>query len=284
MEIMAEQQASIQSEQSAYRAHFDGGVSVLMSQMWGGNLHMGYFEAPDEPLAKAQLRVKQTIAELLDLQPGRKLIEVACGVGTTAIYLADTTGASVSATNISETQLEEARKRAAVRGLTDRVNFVFGDYHRLDAELGSYDAWLCQEALLYAHDRQQVFAEARRVVRPGGRIVFTDLTLSNSLPLLEREALMSDIKAPHVWSMNQYDDLVSQLRMPIIARYDWGPHAARSFDGVARNIRAKRDHLVAMAGEDAVRHAEFRIDRQYRLASTGHLGWCVFCLQVPAQQ
>ena len=86
--MIAEQQTSIQSEQSAYRAHFDGGVSVLMSQMWGGNLHMGYFEAPDEPLTSAQLRVKQTIAELLGLQPGRKLIEVACGVGTTAIYLA----------------------------------------------------------------------------------------------------------------------------------------------------------------------------------------------------
>ncbi len=279
--MMADQQTSIQSDQSAYRAHFDGGVSTLMSQMWGGNLHMGFFEAPDEPLAGAQMRVKQSIAELLELRTGRRLIEVACGVGTTAIHLAETTGASVDATNISETQLAEARERASAQGLSNRVNFTFGDYHQLDAAAQSYDGWLCQEALLYAHDRQQVFAEARRVVRPGGRIVFTDLTLSHALPQSERESLMTDIKAPHLWSMAQYDAFVGRLEMPLVARHEWGPHAARTFKSVAQNIQAKRDHLVTMVGEEAVRQAEFRIDRQYRLASTGHLGWCLYCLQVP---
>ncbi|MFO0991245.1 MAG: class I SAM-dependent methyltransferase [Hyphomicrobiales bacterium] len=278
---MADQQTSIQSDQSAYRAHFDGGVSTLMSQMWGGNLHMGYFEAPDEPLANAQIRTKHSIANLLELQPDRRLIEVACGVGTTAIHLAKMTGASVDATNISETQLAEARERAAVQGLSSRVSFAFGDYHQLDASPQSYDAWLCQEALLYAHDRQQVFAEARRVVKPGGRIVFTDLTLSNSLSQTERESLMTDIKAPHFWSIEQYDAFVGRLGMPLVARHEWGLHAARTFKSVAQNIQTKRDQLVTMVGEEAVRQAEFRIDRQYRLASAGHLGWCLFCLKVP---
>lgn len=278
---MADRDASIQSDQSAYRAHFDGGVSTLMSQMWGGNLHMGYFRTPEEPLDRAQMRIKQKIAGLLELGPGRKLIEVACGVGTTAVFLAGETGASVDATNISETQLAEAKDRAAQAGLQDRVSFAFGDYHHLDAEAGSYDAWLCQEALLYAHDRQQVFAEARRVVKPGGRILFTDLTLSEALPADERKSLKADIKAPHFWSLDQYDDLVAHLGISLIARHDWGSHAARTFEAVATNIRAKRDNLVALVGEDAVQKAEFRIDRQYRLALTGHLGWCLFCLKVP---
>lgn len=280
--MMADQQTSIQSDQSAYRAHFDGGVSTLMSQMWGGNLHMGFFETPDESLASAQKRTKHSIASLIELQPDSRLIEVACGVGTTAIHLAEKTGASVDATNISETQLAEARERAAAQGLSNRVSFAFGDYHQLDAAAQSYDAWLCQEALLYAHDRQQVFAEARRVVRPGGRIVFTDLTLSHSLPQTDRESLMTDIKAPHVWSIEQYDALVERLNLPLIARHEWGSHAARTFKSVAQNIQTKRDQLVKTVGEDAVRQAEFRIDRQYRLASDGHLGWCLFCLEVPS--
>jgi len=277
---MADRDTSIQSDQSAYRAHFDGGVSTLMSQMWGGNLHMGYFGTPDESLASAQVGVKGLIAELLGLERGSKLIEVACGVGTTAIYLAAKAGVSVDATNISETQIAEARERAAAAGLAGRVRFAFGDYHRLDAEAGSYDAWLCQEALLYAHDRKQVFAEARRVVKPGGRILFTDLTLSNSLLPSERESLMADIKAPHFWSIDQYDAFVGRLGMPLIARHEWGSHAARTFEAVAGNIRMKRNELVSLVGEDAVSQAEFRIDRQYRLASAGHLGWCVFCLEV----
>jgi len=272
--------ASIQADQSAYKAYFDGGVSTLMSQMWGGNLHMGCFAEPNEPLADAQLRAKRIVAELLNLASGRTLIEVACGVGTTAIFLAKQTGARIDATNISETQLAEARTRASEAGLANQITFAFGDYHLLDAPANSRDSWLCQEALLYAQDRHQVFAEARRVVRPGGRIVFTDLTLSDSLSPEERSAFMSDIRAPHFWSLDKYDDFVRESGLTLIARHDWGLHAMHTFAAVAENIREKREVLTGLVGEDAVSQAEFRIDRQYRMAKTGDLGWCVFCLEV----
>ena len=271
---------SIQTNQSAYRAYFDGGVSILMSEMWGGNLHMGYFDRLEETLADAQQRAKHKIAEFLNLAPGNSLIEVACGVGTTAIFLAQQTGAIVHATNISETQLAEARERTAHAGLADRVTFRFGDYHELEAQASSFDSWLCQEALLYAQDRHRVFSEARRVVKPGGRVVFTDLTLSKALTVQERNALMIDIRAPHLWSLDQYDGFVLSSGFNLIARHDWSPQAARTFAAVADNIRLKRELLTTLVGEEAVKQAEFRIDRQYRLASAGHLGWCLFCLEV----
>ena len=277
----AEGQASSQQDQSAYRAYFDGGVSTLMSQMWGGNLHMGYFAAPDELLGDAQQRAKQHITALLNLAAGKSLIEVACGVGTTALFIAQTTGSRVHATNISETQLAEARERAVNAGLADRVTFASGDYHLLDEPAGAFHSWLCQEALLYAQDRSQVFAEARRVVKPGGRLVFTDLTLSTALPTREREVFMADIRAPHLWSLAQYDGFVRTSGLALVARHDWSLHAERTFAAVAENIRRKHDVLVALVGKDAVEQASFRIDRQLRLAQAGHLGWCVFCLEVP---
>ena len=165
--------------------------------------------------------------------------------------------------------------------MADRVTFAFGDYHHLDAPADAYNSWLCQEALLYAHDRGSVFSEARRVVKPGGRLLFTDLTLSDALPLQEREALMADIKAPHLWSLDEYDDFVASSGLKVLARHDWGPHAERTFAAVAENIRRKHDMLVTLVGKEAVEQAAFRIERQYRLAAAGQLGWCVFCLEVP---
>src|SRR4029078_11068058 len=116
---------------------------------------------------------------------------------------------------------EEAAENARTANVSDKVSFTFADYHHLPNPSGTYDCWWCQEALLYATDRMQVFSEARRVVKPGGRIVFSDLTLSNSLPRNERQRFASDIRAPHLWPIEDYDRLFARMNFKIIERQDW---------------------------------------------------------------
>jgi SAM-dependent methyltransferase len=160
------------------------------------------------------------------------------------------------------------------------VSFAFADYHDLGGPPDFYDCWMCQEALLYAADRARVFSEARRVVRPGGRIVFTDLTLSKDLPIDERRAFGADIRAPHLWAIEDYDRLLSEMDFTVLERHDWTPHAALTFAAVARNLAAVRADFASRIGEDSVRGTEFRIARQLEMARAGHLGWCFFALEV----
>jgi sarcosine/dimethylglycine N-methyltransferase len=271
--------SQIDNDRANYRRFYDSGLSALLSVIWGGSLHMGLFEAPTEPLPLAQNRLKDRLAESARLEPSQRVIEAACGVGATAIHLAQTYGVQVLATNIADVQLSEARERAAAAGVSDRVKFAFADYHDLGGPSGTYDCWWCQEALLYARDRVRVFEEARRVVKPGGRIVFTDLTLSRTLPAGEREAFMADIRAPHLWAIEDYDGLLEDMRFELVEWQDWSPHAAWTFAAVARNLRAVRERFAASIGEEAVRGTEHRIDRQLAMASAGMLGWCFFALK-----
>ncbi len=270
----------IAAEREAYRAYFDAGVSALMSRMWGGNLHMGMFINAEETLAKAQSRLKNHIAQALGLPPGGLVIEVACGVGTTAIFLAGEAGLRVHATNISDDQLNEARSRATAAGVSDRVSFAVADYHALPEAGGSYDAWLCQEALLYASDRRQVFAEARRVLRPGGRLLFTDLTLSNAMPERDRETLMRDIRAPHLWPPEAYASLVADTGLICRERLESTANVERTFAAVGRNLAALESEFRPRLGDRAFEEARMRIERQHAAASAGHLGWCLYCLEV----
>jgi sarcosine/dimethylglycine N-methyltransferase len=271
----------IAAEREAYRTYFNAGVSALMSRMWGGNLHMGMFADAEETLAAAQLRLKENIARALGLPPGGRVIEVACGVGTTAIHLSGRAGLRVHATNISDDQLAEARSRAKVAGVSDRVSFAVADYHSLPDPDRSYDAWLCQEALLYARDRGQVFAEARRVLRPGGRLLFTDLTLSHDMPPGDRESLMRDIRAPFLWPPEAYARLVSETGLICRERQESTANAERTFAAVGRNLAALEGEFRPRLGGQAFREAQMRIQRQHDAARTGHLGWCLYCLEVP---
>jgi sarcosine/dimethylglycine N-methyltransferase len=273
------QSSQIDADREAYRKYYDSGVSALLSEIFGGNIHMGLFAEPDEPFLQAQERLKDHMAISAGLKPSQSVFEAACGVGTTALHLARVYGVHVHATNIAEAQLAEARDRARQAGLTDQVTFAFADYHDLGGPSGVYDCWWCQEALLYASDRAKVFSEARRVVKPGGRIVFTDLTLSHALSSSERVAFMTDIRAPHLWALEDYDEFIAKTGLRVIERQDWSPHAAWTFAAVARNLQTVRDAFASQIGEEAVSTTEIRIARQLEMARAGHLGWCFYALE-----
>ena len=263
----------------AYRKVFDSDVSKLMSTAWGGNLHLGLFAAADEPLSAAQRRVKDRMAVAGAVGSGTRVIEVACGVGGTARHLAREYGARVHATNIAEAQLAEARELALREGLGDRISFAFGDYHQLDAPSAAYDCWWCQEALLYAMDKRRVLEEALRVVRPGGRIVFTDLLLTRTMPDSERERFATDLKAPPIWAIKDWDELLDRIGIRVLDRHDWSRHVALTFARVAESLRSVRAEFAERIGCDAVEGMEHRIGIQLDAARAGRLGWCFYSLE-----
>src|SRR5215467_12849477 len=100
----------IEAAAAHYRATYDTALAELQSRVWGGNLHLGLFERPDEPLFPAQMRANRHMAAAADLKPGQMVVEAACGVGGTARFLALEHGVRVRATNIAEMQLAEARQ------------------------------------------------------------------------------------------------------------------------------------------------------------------------------
>jgi hypothetical protein len=118
------------------------------------------------------------------------------------------------------------------------------------------------------------------VVKPGGRIVFTDLTLSQSLPEKERLRFMSEIRAVHLWSIEEYDGLLAGMNFQILERKEWNQHAAWTFTAVARNLAAVRAEFTQRIGEGAVRATEHRIGLQLDMARAGNLGWCFYALKV----
>ena len=268
----------IAAHRDAHRKVYDTGLARLLTAIWGGNLHMGQFASPHETLALAQVRLKDHMARAAGLAPEKRVIEAGCGIGTTARHVAKRYGVSVFATNISEAQLEQARAATEKEGLADRVSYGFADYHELGVPDRSFDCWWCQEALLYAVDKRKVLAEARRVIRPGGRIAFTDLLTTRAMPEAERLSFTTAIMAPSMWTIEDWDALVADMSFPIVERQDWREHTAPTFEAVAANLAKVRNEFIDLIGREAVESTEFRINLQLEKARAGKLGWCLFAL------
>lgn len=269
----------IEAAAAHYRATYDTALAELQSRVWGGNLHLGLFERPDEPLFPAQMRANRHMAAAADLKPGQMVIEAACGVGGTARFLALEHGVRVRATNIAEMQLAEARQLAEKAGLSHLLEFRFADYHQLPFADASCDVWWCQEALLYSVDKRRVLEEAMRVVRPGGRLIMSDLLLDESVTGRAREEFTTKLKAPNMWSIERWDDLLGTLPLELMERQDWAIHTRPTFAHVVANLEAARAEFLPRVGPEMVEGTHERLSIQLEMARAGKLGWCFYALR-----
>ncbi|WP_435540965.1 class I SAM-dependent methyltransferase [Azospirillum sp. ST 5-10] len=93
-----------------------------------------YFADSGMSLDEAQEAKKRHIAAKLLLKPGHKVLDIGCGWGGMALYLAQKTGAHVTGITLSQEQLAVARERAAQAGLADRIRFELCDYREMKGQ------------------------------------------------------------------------------------------------------------------------------------------------------
>jgi sarcosine/dimethylglycine N-methyltransferase len=264
-------------ETAIYRRNYDTELSELLSAIWGGHLHMGVFDGAGEPLLDAQMRANSILAIAASLKPGDHVLEVACGVGGTARDLAQKFGTRVTATNIAERQIAEAREITAREGLSGSIDYRYADYHNLPFPDASFDTWWCQEALLYSVDKPRVFREALRVLKPHGRIVFSDLTYNQpSEPA--REDFSAAIRAPGLWSGGQWEEMIASLPVNVLLARDWSEHVATTFSQVRAKLLAVRGDFTKRTSAELVDGTVDRVTRQLEAARDGKLGCIAFVL------
>ena len=104
---------------------------------------------------------------LLDLQPGDHLLDLGCGAGGIAKYIADETGASVTGLDYAASAIAGARERTAG---DDRLTFVQGDINALDFPPHTFDAVISLDTIYWVADLPAALSAIARTIRPGGQL------------------------------------------------------------------------------------------------------------------
>jgi cyclopropane fatty-acyl-phospholipid synthase-like methyltransferase len=121
--------------------------------------------------------------EWLDLSPGKILLDVACGAGGPALRIVASTGCSVVGIDVHKEAVTTATSLAAQRGLAGRAEFRSTDAAGpLPFSDASFDAITCIDAINHFSERPRVIAEWVRLLKVGGRLLFTDpITVTGAL-------------------------------------------------------------------------------------------------------
>jgi len=172
-----------------------------------------YFETPDQSLDDAQVAKKRHIAAKLLLNDRKRVLDIGCGWGGLALYLAEFCGSRVTGITLSHEQWLRASERATEKGLSDTVEFRMQDYRDLGDRfdrivsvgmfehvgVGFYDAYFRKCAELMSDDGVMLLHSIgrsegpnvtnpwiARYIFPGGYIP----ALSEVLPSIERAGLL----------------------------------------------------------------------------------------------
>jgi SAM-dependent methyltransferase len=114
------------------------------------------------------MMVAEELAEALDVAPGERVLDVACGSGNGAIAAARRAWGNTVGSDFVPALLERGRERAAAERLD--VEFVEGDAVDLPFGEGEFDVVMSIFGAMFAADQEKAAAELLRVCRPGGRI------------------------------------------------------------------------------------------------------------------
>jgi cyclopropane-fatty-acyl-phospholipid synthase len=193
--------------------HYDIGndlYATFLDEDW--QYSCAYFTDPSNTLEQAQADKKAHIAAKLNLQPGKRVLDIGCGWGGMAIYLHKVAGVDVLGVTLSEEQLKVARRRAEDAGMSEHVKFELIDYRDVEGEFDGILSVGMFEHVGLAH-YEEFFAKCRDLLAPDGVMLLHTIgkfgTASTPDPFTDKWVF----PGYHLPSLSQITEASEQVRL-----------------------------------------------------------------------
>jgi ubiquinone/menaquinone biosynthesis C-methylase UbiE len=189
------------------------------------------------------------IPRLLDLKRGSSVLEIGCGSGGYALHVAEKVGCQVVGLDINEAGIRNASHLAQARGLESQVNFEQCDVSKgLRFEEETFDAVFSNDVLCHVPGRADVFGEMFRVLKPGGRMLFSDALVVGGMVSNEEIATRSSIGFYFYSPPGENERLMERAGFCGIRVTDTTENAAQIAKRWHDAREKRKDQLVALEG------------------------------------
>ncbi|MDH3665841.1 MAG: cyclopropane-fatty-acyl-phospholipid synthase family protein [Paracoccaceae bacterium] len=207
-----------------------------------------YFPEGTETLEQAQLAKKRHIAAKLRLAPGQRVLDIGCGWGGMALYLAQVADVEVLGVTLAEEQLALARERAEAVGLGGRVRFALQDYRSVSE---SFDRVV--SVGMFEHVGLTQMPTYFRTVRD--RLTDDGVALVHSIMRMGPPGATDPFTAKYIFpggyipALSETTAAVEQSRLWLQDCEIWRKHYGFTLAEWAKRFEASRDKAKAMYDE-----------------------------------
>jgi SAM-dependent methyltransferase len=216
----------------------------------------------------------------LGITSDHHVLEVASGSGGPALYLAQQTGCQITGIDANPGGVTTASRLAALAKQADRVQFQVADATAiLPFEENTFDALLSIDAMNHLPNRLAVLRESRRVLRPGGRALFTDPVVITGLVANDELALRSSIGL-FVFAPSGFNEqLIDKAGLRLIQQEDLSENAALIADRWHKARHHHKAELIQIEGEERFEDLQRFFEAVHRLTSERRLSRIVYLVE-----
>jgi ubiquinone/menaquinone biosynthesis C-methylase UbiE len=249
---------------------------IILARLKASRGHLDDLK-PDELFAHDQdhyggLTANDALAERAAIGKGTRVADFCAGLGGPARYLAYRSGADVTGIELTPARVKGAQELTRRVGLQDRVRIIEGNVMQVPLPDASMDAVVSQEAMLHVPDKRRALAEAFRILKPGGRIAFTDWVAHRPLSAADRELMWQGMAVTELYTLPAYAELVRNAGFAVTSVDDltseWGAILTQR---LAMYLKLREETLAAGTppGHDAFYESYVRFVDLVNAASLG---------------
>lgn len=177
------------------------------------------------------------LAEALGLSAGSRVLDIGSGLGGPARTLAETYGCHVTGIDLTPAFCEAAATLSTWVGLADRVDFHVADATKLPFAEGLFDAAMTIHVAMNIAAKDQMYAEARRVLKPGGRFGIYDILQGEGGDVLFPVPWAREPSISHLATPAEMQSLLVGAGFRILNVADTTEESGRWFEAMAERMK-----------------------------------------------
>lgn len=243
--------------------------------IWGGeDIHVGWYQSDSEPILDASHRTVRKMAERLPkINENTRVLDIGAGYGGSARYLASNYGCPVDCLNISEKENDKNEKKNKEQGLDHLIDVRQGNFEDLPYEDNAYDIVWCQDSILHSGNKELVFKEVARVLKPGGHFIFTDPMQADDCPEGVLGPVLKRIHLDSMGSVEKYRKIAKDLGMEEVEVIEQPELLPKHYGRVLEELKKNEDNLKDKVSQEYIDHMKEGLGHWVEKGNNGYLNW-----------
>jgi len=251
--------------------------------IWGGeDLHLGFYETGDETVYEASRKTIDHMASRSKfLNQKAKVIDLGGGFSGSARYLAKNYGWEVVVLNLSETENKRGRQMNKEQGLDHLITVIDGSFDTIAYPDESFDIVWSQDAILHSDNRQKVLDEAKRVLKSGGEMIFTDPMQTDDCPEDVLQPIYDRIHLTSLGSPGFYQEYAKKIGFEVVGFEDLSPHLTKSYARILKELEKQEGEVKGKISQEYIENMKKGLRHWVDGGNKGYLAWGVFHFRKP---
>jgi sarcosine/dimethylglycine N-methyltransferase len=219
------------------------------------------------------------LASALGLKAGQHVLDICSALGAPARHIAKKYGVKVTGLDMTKTMNKKAIERTREAKLEHLIDFVEGNAIDLPFHKDTFDIVWGQEAWCYVTDKPRLIEEAFRVLKPGGKMGFTDWVITGKISDEELKPLYESMAFPYMETFQGWQDTMKQKGFEILDARDQTEEYAKCFDDYANVVAGGKETITKNFGPDLFTFAENLVAMWRKVAHEHKVGRGFYIVQ-----